>query len=423
MKKIAAIIVTVIIVVLWIITAVGIGPVGPVQDKIKLGLDISGGVYVVLEAQTDATGSDLQGLMEQTQTIIEQRVNEMGLAEPVITIEGDKRIRVELPGVDNPEDAIQAIGTTAKLQFLLADGTIALEGTDVAGSSVHQDPDHGGYLITLEFTPEGGNKFYEATKLAYNRQVPEPFMEGIYSANQIAIVLDNNVLSAPSVDNGPISGGSAVITRSGGFDQDYAIQTSMLIRAGALPADLVEVESSAVGARLGYAALENSLIGGLIGIILILVLFFYMYRFMGIGAWLALLLYIPLIVWILVGLQGVLTLPGVAGVIVSIGMAVDANVIIFSRIKDEVALGKTIRVAVSSGFRKAVGTVLDAQLTTLIAAIVLFQLGTGPMRGFALRLIIGILVSLFTAMTMTNIYIHAFADSKFLVKTGLFGVK
>jgi SecD/SecF fusion protein len=144
---------------------------------------------------------------------------------------------------------------------------------------------------------------------------------------------------------------------------------------------------------------------------------------MGIGAWLALLLYIPLIVWILVGLQGVLTLPGVAGVIVSIGMAVDANVIIFSRIKDEVALGKTIRVAVSSGFKKAVGTVLDAQLTTLIAAIVLFQLGTGPVRGFALMLIIGILVSLFTAMTMTNIYIHAFADSKFLVKTGLFGVK
>jgi len=423
MKKIAAIIVTVIIAVLWIITAVGIGPAGPVQDKIKLGLDISGGVYVVLEAQTDATGSDLQNLMDQTQTIIEQRVNEMGLAEPVITIEGDRRIRVELPGVGDPEEAIQTIGTTARLHFLLADGTIALEGTDVAGSSVQPDPDHGGYLITLEFTPEGGRKFYEATTRAYNRDVPEPFLEGIYSADQIAIVLDNNILSAPSVDKGPISGGSAVITRGGGFDQEYAIQTSMLIRAGALPADLVEVESSAVGARLGYAALERSLLGGLIGIILILVVFFYMYRFMGIGAWLALLLYIPLIVWILVGLGGVLTLPGVAGVIVSIGMAVDANVIIFSRIKDEVAEGKTIRVAVSSGFRKAVGTVLDAQLTTLIAAIVLYQLGTGPVRGFALMLIIGILVSLFTAMTMTNIYVRAFAESPFLLKTGLFGVK
>ena len=423
MKKIAAIVVTVIIAVVWVITVVGIGPAGPVQDKIKLGLDISGGVYVVLEADTDATGSDLQALMEQTQMIIEQRVNEMGLSEPVITIEGNNRIRVELPGVDDPEQAIQTIGTTARLQFLLADGTVALEGTDVAGSSVKSDPDHGGYLITLEFTSAGGQKFYEATTRAYNRDVSEPFMEGIYSANQIAIVLDDYVLSAPSVDNGPISGGSAVITRSGGFDQDYAIQVSTLIRAGALPADLIEVESSAVGARLGLYALENSLIGGLIGIILILVLFIFMYRFMGIGAWLALLLYIPLIIWILVGLGGVLTLPGIAGVIVSIGMAVDANVIIFSRIKDEVADGKTIRVAVSSGFRKAVGTVLDAQLTTLIAAVVLYQLGTGPVRGFALMLIIGILVSLFTAMAITNIYLRTFAEIPYLIKSGLFGVK
>ena len=423
MKKIAAIVVTVIIALVWVITAVGIGPVGPIQDKIKLGLDISGGVYVVLEAQTDATGAELQSLMEQTQTIIEQRVNEMGLAEPVITIEGSNRIRVELPGVDDPEEAIQTIGTTARLQFMLADGTVVLEGTDVAGSTVQSDPDHGSYLITLEFTSEGGQKFYEATSKAYNREVQGPFMEGIDSANQIAIVLDNNILSAPGVDNGAISGGSAVITRSGGFDQEYAIQVSTLIRAGALPADLVEVESSAVGARLGLNAFQNSLIGGAIGIVLILILLFYMYRFMGLGAWLALLLYIPLIIWILVGLGGVLTLPGVAGIIVSIGMAVDANVIIFSRIKDEVAEGKTLRVAVSSGFRKAVGTVLDAQLTTLIAAIVLYQLGTGPVRGFALMLVIGILVSLFTAMAITNIYIRTFAESPLLVNTGLFGVR
>ena len=419
----ATIAVTIIIAVVWVITAVGIGPVGPIQDKIKLGLDISGGVYVVLEAQTDAVGAELQGLMDQTQAIIEQRVNEMGLTEPVITVEGTNRIRVELPGVDDPEDAIQMIGTTAKLQFKLADGTVALEGTDVTGSTVKSDPDHGGYLITLEFTSAGGQKFYEATSRAYNRDVQEPFMDDVYSANQIAIVLDDVILSAPSVDNGPISGGSAVITRSGGFGQDEAIRTSTLIRAGALPVDLLEVESSAIGASIGMGALQNSLIGGLIGILLVFVVMIIMYRFMGVAASLALLLYIPLIPWIIVGLGGVLTLPGIAGVILSIGMAVDANVIMFSRIKDEVADGKTVRVAVSSGFRKAIGTILDAQITTLIAAIVLYQLGTGPVRGFALTLIIGILVSLFTAMAITNVYVRAFASSEFLVKRGLLGIK
>ena len=423
MKKLAAIIVTAIIAFVWVLTVVGVGPAGPIQDKIKLGLDISGGVYVVLEAQTDETGSSLRAIMEQTQAIIEDRVNGMGLTEPVITIEGERRIRVELPGIDNTEDAIQSIGSTARLQFKLADGTVALEGGDVSGSSVNSDRDHGGYLITLEFTAEGGQKFYEATSKAYSRDVSEPFMDGIYSANQIAIVLDDQILSAPSVDNGPISGGSAVITRSGGFEQEEAISVSTLIRAGALPADLHEVESSAIGARLGLGALQNSLIGGLIGIIIMIVIMLVAYRFMGLGAALALLLYIPLIPWILVGMGGVLTLPGVAGVILSIGMAVDANVIIFARIKDEVAEGKSVRVAVGTGYRKAIGTILDAQITTLIAAIVLYQLGTGPVRGFAMTLIIGILVSLFTAMVVTNIYVRTFAESDFIVKRGLLGIR
>jgi len=423
MKKIAAIIVTVIIALVWVITVIGIGPAGPIQDKIKLGLDISGGVYVVLEAQTEATGTELRSIMDQTQAIIEQRVNGMGLTEPVITIEGDNRIRVELPGVEKTEDAIQTIGSTARLQFRLADGTVMLEGADVSGSTVNTDPDHGGYLITLEFTTEGAQKFYEATTRAYNRDVPEPFMEGVYSANQIAIVLDNEILSAPSVDNGPISGGHAVITRGGGFAQEEAIGVSTLIRAGALPADLHEVESSAIGARLGMGALENSLIGGLIGILIMIIIMIVAYRFMGVGAALALLMYIPLVPWIIVGMGGVLTLPGVAGFILSIGMAVDANVIIFARIKDEVAEGKSMRVAVGSGYRKAIGTILDAQITTLIAAVVLYQLGTGPVRGFAMTLIIGILVSLFTAMVVTNVYIRTFADSSFIVKRGLFGIR
>ena len=198
----------------------------------------------VLEAQTDLTGSDLQEVMKRTKAIIESRLKERGLsASSTLVLEGDKRIRIELPRLENTSEIIQAIWPTGKLQFLLADGTVALEGTDVESASIKSDPDHGGYLITLEFTSEGWQKFYEATNKAYNREVQGPFIDGISAANQIAIVLDGIILSAPGVDNGPISGGSAVITRSGGFDEEYANTVSILIDSGALPVELLEVES------------------------------------------------------------------------------------------------------------------------------------------------------------------------------------
>ncbi|MDR3305966.1 MAG: protein translocase subunit SecD [Clostridiales Family XIII bacterium] len=422
MKKIAAVITVVIIAFVWFLTVIGIGPVGPIQDKIKLGLDISGGVYVVMEAQTDKTGSQLSDLMEQTKAIIEQRVNEMGLSEPIATVEGENRIRVELPGAEDPEAAIRMIGQTAQLQFLDANGKLILDGSQVSDSRVQQDQTHGGYEVTLEFNSEGAEAFYQATLAASSGTVLGPYMEGVTSGDQIAIVLDGAILSAPSADSA-ISGGSAVITRPSGFTQDSAIELSTLIRGGALPVELSEVESSAIGATLGMGALTNSLIGGIIGVILILILMIVMYRFMGIGANLALLLYIPLIPWVIVLLGGVLTLPGIAGVILSIGMAVDANVIIFARVKEEVAAGKTLRVATRTGFRKAIGTILDSQVTTLIAGIVLYQMGTGPVRGFALTLIIGILLSLFTALLITNLFVRAFSESAFLVRKGLLGVR
>ncbi|GHU61935.1 protein translocase subunit SecDF [Clostridia bacterium] len=422
MKKIVAVVVTVIIAFAWIITVKGIGPVGPIQNYLNLGLDIKGGVYVVMEAQTEKTGAELQTLMEQVQSIIDRRVNEMGMSEPVITIEGENRIRVELPGAEDSDQAIDTIGKTAILQFVLADGTVAFDGSEVTNSAVQNDPDHGGYLITLEFNAEGAQDFADATTKAYNREVPEPFMEGITSADQIAIVLDGEIISAPSV-NEPISGGSAVITRPGGFSQEEAIQTSTLIRAGALPVELIEVESSAIGATLGLDALTNSIIGGAIGILLVILIMLILYRIMGLSAVLALLLYVPMVFWIIVGLRGVLTLPGIAGIILSIGMAVDANVIIFARIKEEVAGGKSLRVSAGTGFRKAISTIIDSQITTLIAGVVLYQFGTGPVRGFALTLIIGILVSLFTALAITNLYVNVFVGNGFMVKHGWLGVR
>ena len=423
MKKIAAIILTLIIAFAWYVSLVGIGGVGPIKDDIKLGLDISGGVYVVLEAQTDLRGAELKGLMEQTQAVIEERVNEMGLSEPVITIEGENRIRVELPGVEDPESAIETIGTTAQLTFISGTGEVILDGSMVEDSGVSIDQELGGYQVSLKFTSEGAVAFEQATKAAVEGTVQGELYPGMTGLNQIGILLDGRIISNP-VPKTTISGGQAVITGGrGGFSQDEAIELAMLIRAGALPAELKEVETSSIGATLGMGALMDSLKAGIIGIILVIIVIFIMYRMMGLGANLALMLYIPLLFWVIILFGGVLTLPGIAGIILSIGMAVDANVIIFARIKEEVAEGKTIRVAVSSGFKRAMGTIVDSQLTTLIAGIVLYQFGTGPVKGFAMTLMIGIIIGLFTATVLTNIYVRVFAESKFLIRTGLLGVK
>jgi SecD/SecF fusion protein len=403
---------------LWVVTLTGIGGIGPIMDRTKLGLDLSGGVYVVMEAQTEAAGQELTDLMKQMQLVIENRVNSMGLSEPVVTIEGENRIRVELPGADDPEEAIRTIGRTAQLQFLLADGSLVLDGGMVKDAGVTMDQQKGGYAVTLEFDAAGTEAFAEGTKTAYAGTVTSA-IPGV-DARAIAIVLDGDVISAPTV-NQPILSGGAEIT--GGFSEDEAVTLAMLIRGGALPAELLEVNSSVQSASIGIDALKMSLIGGAIGIGFILILMLVIYRIMGLAANIALLLYIPATFWVLNLLGGVLTLPGIAGVILSIGMAVDANVIIFARIREEIHEGKTVRVAVSSGFKRAMGTIIDSQITTMIAAIVLYQLGTGPVRGFAMTLMIGILLSIFTAAAVTHIYLLLAAENRVLGAKKFFGVK
>jgi SecD/SecF fusion protein len=240
------------------------------------------------------------------------------------------------------------------------------------------------------------------------------------SSDQIIIVLDNEIISAPGVNTGPIDSRSAIIEE---FTMQEATDLSMLIRGGALPVDLKDVESSAIGASIGMGALTDSVTGGVIGIVLVLLFMFLMYRIFGLAANLALLLYIPLVLWWLVVSQAVLTLPGIAGIVLSIGMAVDANVIIISRIREEVGNGKTIRVAQRDGTKKALSAVLDSQITTIIAALVLYQLGTGPVRGFAFTLASGIVIGLVTAIFVANIYTQNFIESPLLKKPFLLGIK
>ncbi|MDR1778743.1 MAG: protein translocase subunit SecD [Clostridiales Family XIII bacterium] len=433
----------------WYVTLAGIGSFEPLKDKMKLGLDISGGVYVVMQAQVQdiEDQTEVDKLMNETQAVIERRVNEMGLSEPVVTIEGGDRIRVELPGADDPQEAIEAIGKTAQLKFSLADGTEVLTGTDVKDSGIDTNSKGSGYVVTLSFTKDGAEKFYEATVTAYESSIPTENIKQVYApdspealaddtvwtydpvkettapallANEIIITLDNQVITWPSVNDGPIDDTECII--EGSFTREEAEELSMLIRGGALPVELVEVESSAIGATLGMDALKNALKAGIIGIGLVMLLMIVMYRLPGFLASISLAFYVAIVFWIMALFKAVLTLPGIAGIILSIGMAVDANVIIFARIKEEVGSGRSIRVASREGFKRALSTIIDSQLTTLIASLVLYQFGTGPVRGFALTLMIGIIVSLFTALAVTNLFMSAAIDTGLANHPGLLGM-
>ena len=342
LKKLLSALVLIAVIVGWYFTAFGVGSISSVKDVMKYGLDINGGVYVVMEAQTDLTGDELKTLMDQTRAVLDNRVNQLGVAESSVTIEGEKRLRVEIPGVEDAEEAIESIGKTAQLQFVLADGTVVVDGSNVKDASVATDGAY--YKILLEFDSVGAELFEEATRKACNYE-PEVLIEGMM-ANEIAIVLDNEIITHPEVRE-VIPGGSCEM--SGNYTHEEAFTTAALIRGGALPVELVEIQSSVQSATIGADALDKSIVAGGIGLALVFILMLVFYGMLGLIADIALMLYVVLYLWSMVGMGVVLTLPGIAALILSIGMAVDANVIIFARIKEEIGAGKTIRVAVNSG--------------------------------------------------------------------------
>ena len=418
LKKILAVVFVFIIAVGWYLTIFGAGPINPINDRMKLGLDIKGGVYVVMEAKTDLEGEDLRVAMEQTQAVIEERVNQMGLAEPVVTIEGEKRIRVELPGAEDAQEAIDQIGRTAQLQFALADGTIVLDGGNVKDAEAAMDNESAGYAVDLQFDSEGAELFHQATATAYSGSVTST-IEGVDN-RAIMIILDGQIISAPVV-NEPISGGRCSIT--GGFSQEEASNLAALIKGGALPLELEEVNSSVQSAKIGYNALEMSVYAGIIGLVLVILLMIVAYRGLGVIASLALMFYVLIVINIMGFAGSVLTLPGIAGFILSVGMAVDANVVIFSRIREEISAGKTIRAATQQGFKRALSTVIDSQVTTLIAAVILYEIGTSAVKGFAWTFMIGIVVSIFTAVAVTQLYVNLAANSRRFSKKTFFGIR
>lgn len=371
------------------------------KDSIELGLDLAGGVYVVLEANTEATGDELARMMEETKAIIGKRVDGLGVSEPNIAIEGQNRIRVELAGVQHPDEAIDLIGKTALLEFKTPAGETVITGKNVINSQVLFQPNEYGVnepVVSLELNEEGRQLFFEATsELAAKTETLDKI---------IYIVLDGEMISNPMVLE-PITDGKPVIT--GMYTLDEANDLSTLIRAGALPVEMVELQTSVIGPTLGLEAFEKSILAGGIAIAIIFAFMLLVYRVPGFVASLALTIYVLLVVGAMILIGAKLTLPGIAGLVLSIGMAVDANILIFERIREEILVGKTVRVSIDAGFKRALRSILDSNITTLIAGAVLYFYGTGPIRGFGVTLTIGIVASMITAVFFTKYVLRLMA--------------
>ncbi|HAT82319.1 protein translocase subunit SecD [uncultured Eubacterium sp.] len=413
-RKVLSVVIIAVVILGWCASIFGMGPVKKIKDTLNYGLDINGGVFVVMQADTKGMSpSKTKTVMEQTREVINKRVNAMGISEATVSIEGTNRLRIEMPGVKDADTAIKRIGKTAKLKFTLADGTEVLSGSDVKNAAAAVDSQNGGYKITMKFTGAGQSKFAQATERAASGNVNATVEERGQKVDPTAIVikLDDDILTAPTVRE-KIDNDSCEITRNGGFSEEEASQTAALIRGGALPVSLTEAQSSVESASIGANALDKSIVAGAIGLGLVFLLMLFMYNVLGLIADVALALYVLIVLWVMAGMGAVLTLPGIAGIVLGIGMAVDANVIIFSRIKEEIGQGRSIRVAVSTGFKHALTTVLDSQITTLIATIVLYQLGSTTVKGFAVTLMISILASIFTAVVISQIMVGTLAESK-----------
>ena len=440
MKKsrgILVLILTAIITVFFCFTAaVGIGPTGTGAAKnIKTGLDLAGGVSITYQAKdSDPSSEDMKDTVYKLQKRVEQYSTEAQVYQ-----EGSDRINVEIPGVTDANAILEELGQPGSLCFITQQdedgnanfqtdansetgyslarsldeireaGCVVLEGTDVAdatgGAIQQQNSSSREYVVDLTLTDEGKTKFAEATQNNVGKQ--------------IAIIYDNGVLSAPRV-NEAITGGKAQI--SGMESVERAQELASYIRIGSLSLELTELRSSVVAAQLGEEAISTSLIAGLIGLIIVILFMIIAYRVPGAVAGLSLIFYTATILLTLNAFDITLTLPGIAGIILGIGMAVDANVIIYARIREEIGAGSTVRVAIKAGFSKAFSAIFDGNITTLIAAFVLMWLGTGSVKGFAYTLALGIVVSMFTALVFSRLVINALyavgvRDEKFYGKT------
>ena len=372
------------------------------------GLDLTGGVYIVLQADESA-GSITDDTLDKAIATIRTRIDSLGVKEPTITKQDNDKIRISLPDVDNQQEAIDIVGKTAKLEFLGPNGELILTGAEISDASYSLYYDSTGIsspAVKLEFNDQGKNLFATATALYLNQE--------------ISITLDGKTINTATV-NTAITDGVAYITGVG--SKDEAVNLATLIRAGALPVSFTIVQVQTIGPSLGQDSLNRGFIGGLIGVILVLLFMLLYYKGPGVAADIALMTYILIFLYVLSLMQVTLTLPGIAGIILSIGMAVDANVIIFERIKEEIRLGKSILSSIEAGFHRALSSIIDANVTTIIAGCALFFFGSGSIRGFAVTLILGVAISMFTAIFVTKRVLKMIITIFNIRRPSFFGIK
>lgn len=392
------------------------------EDGIRRGLDLVGGSSITFEAilDDDYNKANLQTDMASVQAMLQKRLDSLGYTEATVELVGDNRVKVDIPAINDPAEAVSVLGATAQLTFTDAEGNIVLDGSGIKSATsgygqISQSDMTSQHYVTVTFNDDAVEKWTEATKAAANAES---------GSNYIKIMMDDEVLSQPSVGSEyaatGITGDSCVI--SGSFTAESAKTLAEQINIGQLPFSLEEVSMSSVGPQLGEKALSTSIKAGALGILLVMLFMILFYRLPGMVASIALIFYTALDLVILSAAHVNLSLPGIAGIILSIGMAVDANVVIFERMRDELSNGKTIRAAIDAGFNRAFSAILDSNITTLIAAFVLYFMGTGTVKGFALTLGIGVVLSMFTAVTVTKFLLKRMADFR-ITNPKLYGVR
>lgn len=396
---------------LLIVTAVYGFTIGSYSQKgvfedgvIKLGLDLAGGSSLTYQAQTTDTGEALASGIKSAIQVMRQRCDSYGLTEANVYSVGEDKITVEIPSVSNPEEAAKMLMATARLTFKDYEGNVVLEGSDVKSADYKYGDTDGDnmaeYFVELKLNDEGAKKFQEATKKAAQKAAQNAPRE----QQTINIYMDDQLISNPTVSKEfaetGIEGGSAIIT--GNFTEDSARSLAGQINAGALRYTFINVDQRTIGATLGEKSLQLAIEAGIVAFILIILYMTLVYRVPGIMASIALIAYMAIFAHCLVWFKVNLTLPGIAGMILSIGMCVDANVVIFERIKDELRLGKGVKAAIKAGHHRAFAAVTDSNMTQIIASLVLIWLGSGTILGFAITLLIGSIISMFTAIFISK---------------------
>lgn len=422
------------------LTALAIWAIYPLE-KIHQGLDLKGGMHVVLEADTSKLlpGESPGDAVDLGLEIIRNRIDQFGVREPSITRQGDKRIIVDLAGIEDPQRAVELIGKTALLEFKLIDEKgdldkalqesippedeilydregkaylvlkiiyikgkeVRLWGKDIKDARVEVDQ-YGRPYIGLDFKPEAAEKFAEITDQ--------------HKGERLAIILDKEIKSAPVIKT-RISGGKCII--EGNFTMEEAKDLKIILKSGALPIPFDIIQNTIVGPSLGKDSIQKGLLSGIIGLICVVLFMVFYYKKAGLIADAALLLNVLLILAALAALKATLTLPGIAGIILTMGMSVDANVLIFERIREELKEGRAPRSALDAGYDRALRVILDANITTLITALILLQFGSGPVKGFATTLSIGILISLFTSVIVTRVIFNLLLAGKPIQKLSI----